>query len=136
MTNSLTYKADRKCKHCSKPIPDQAHGLTEFCDREVLPDGTIKNCKDDYHIALRRVEEKPYRNLVSFHKRMSASIEALLKASGTVVTVEQINQYGIQLNKAVETGCYEGLLKFFFLHHMIEQETKKTFKITPHVYVF
>ena len=134
--NYNTYQTGRKCKHCGNRIADQAHGLIEFCDRKILEDGSIKSCKDDYNSALRREEEKPYRNLVAFHKQMSLAIGSLYLASGANVLVEQLNQYGIQLNKAIELERKEGLYTFYFLHHKICQLSKSKYKITPHVYSF
>ena len=131
-----TYDRGRKCKHCETPIADQAHGLQEYCEREVLEDGSIKSCKDDYNAELRRKSDEPYLRHMNFQKRMTEAISALFTSMGEKVTLEQINQYGIQLQRALDLQSPNGLPIFLFTHFKIEQLTSSTFKISKHVLLF
>lgn len=130
-----TYERSRKCKHCQTPIADQAHGLTEFCEREVLEDGSVKSCKDDYNALLRKASDQPYLDLMAFQKQMTAALSALYEAMDAKVTLEQLNQYGIQLQRAQKMEFQNELPLFYFIHFRIEQLTPFTFKITKHVSV-
>jgi hypothetical protein len=97
-----TYNNKRKCLHCGAPIADQKHSSTKFCPRVKLSDGTIQSCKDDYHSPLRKDRNAPYKRIAEFHKDAHRRINCLLDAKGETVTVEQINQYGINLYKSFE----------------------------------
>ncbi|RYZ62765.1 MAG: hypothetical protein EOO14_01305 [Chitinophagaceae bacterium] len=131
-----TYDRGRKCKFCQTPIADQAHGLQEYCEREVLEDGSVKSCKDDHNALLRKQSDEPYLRQMNFQKKMTAAISALYRAMGERVTLEQLNQYGIQLQRALDIQIPKGLPLFYFTHFKIEQLTPSTFKITPHVSLF
>ncbi|RYE58860.1 MAG: hypothetical protein EOP48_02530 [Sphingobacteriales bacterium] len=130
-----TYDRGRKCKFCQTPIADQAHGLQEYCEREVLEDGSVKSCKDDYNAWLRKAGDQPYLDAMAFQKRMTAALSALYGAMGAKVTLEQLNQYGIQLQRAQKMEFQNELPLFYFIHFRIEQLTPFTFKITKHVSV-
>jgi hypothetical protein len=124
-----TFNDGRFCKHCGTPIADQEHKATEFCPREVLDNGTVKCCKDDYHAALRKVREEQYRKLTALQKQLFNAIEDLAAACGATVTVEQLNRYGVQLDKAVSLSKKEGLWIFFFPHHQLQQQANQTFTV-------
>jgi len=62
-----TYLKGRKCLHCSKPIADGEHGLTKFCERQVLPDGAVQSCKDDYHTAQNKELTSLCRSIALHH---------------------------------------------------------------------
>src|SRR5215216_3113396 len=97
-----TFSHKRKCLLCETPIADQAHASTKFCPRVEMSDGTIKSCKDDYHSPLRKEKYEPYKRIADFHKETNGKIESLFLAKGELVTIEQINQYGINLHRPVE----------------------------------
>ncbi|WP_121356885.1 hypothetical protein [Flavisolibacter nicotianae] len=129
-----TYTAGRKCRHCGTPIADQAHGATEFCPRTVLVDGRVRSCRDDYHNAQRSEADQPYLQLVAYQKQTSRALAILKKAKGERVRVDDLNQYGIALYRAVETGLSAGRPFFSFLHHQVHQLDDDTFQIIDHVY--
>ncbi|RYY49984.1 MAG: hypothetical protein EOO06_05260 [Chitinophagaceae bacterium] len=131
-----TYEKGRKCKFCQTSIADQAHGLTEYCEREVLEDGSVKSCKDDHNALLRKQSDEPYLQLTAFQKRMSGALTSLYKAIGEKVTLEQLNQYGIELHRAQRLEIQGGLLTFYFIHFKLEQLTSTTFKLSKHVSLF
>lgn len=130
-----TYDRGRKCKYCEEPIADQVHGLTEFFEREVLEDGSVKSCKDDYNALLRKASDQPYLDAMAFQKRMTAALSTLYDAMGARVTLEQLNQYGIQLQRAQKMEMQNGLPTFSFIHFKVEQLTPFTFKLSNHVSV-
>src|SRR5690348_2877587 len=103
LDNSGAHKFEkgRRCKHCKTPIPDDAHGLMEFCERVEQPDGSIKSCKDDYHTEQRRIDEERYRKLVARHKLLTTHLNGLLQAKGNIVTLDQLSQYEVRLQQAV-----------------------------------
>lgn len=124
-----TYNTGRKCKHCQTPIADQAHGLQHFCEREVLEDGSVRSCKDDHNAHLRKLSDEPYLQEMNFQKKMSTALQALHQGVGQQVTLEQLNQYGIQLDRALRLEIKDGLFHFYFTHFKVEQQTPITFKL-------
>ena len=124
-----TYDRGRKCKYCGTPIADQAHGLTEYCEREVLEDGSVKSCKDDHNAELRKVNDEPYLREMNFQKGQTTALHALVRSKGELVTLEELNQYGIQLHRALTLEIRDGLYSFYCTHHKIQQLTTKTFQL-------
>ncbi|NTS43981.1 hypothetical protein HRG84_24090 [Flavisolibacter sp. BT320] len=131
----LTYREGRVCKHCDTPIADQEHKLRTHCERVVHDDGSIGSCKDDRNADKRKEADEPYRKLVAFQKKQTAQLDNLLATYGTCVTVEQLNQYGVQLDKALGLQKEEGLLIFLFLYHRLKQQRDQTFTIKRESYV-
>ncbi len=128
-----TYHLRRQCVHCSTPIADQIHKKTIFCEREVLEDGSIKCCSDDYHSELRRVEMKPLNQLALFHRDTTRAISELLIEKGELVTKEDLNHRGIQLPKRIyREENQEGLSTFFFNKYALKQTPSNYFKIISH----
>lgn len=130
---NLTFEKRRTCKRCGTPIPDQVHGAQEFCKPKQLADGSIENCRDDYHNARRTLSDQPYLQLMAFQKQMTGAITSLKLAKGEVVGVEDLNQYGIDLSRAVRLRIEEGQLSFYFMHHQIDKQQDFTFKIKDYV---
>ncbi|RYG59767.1 hypothetical protein EON64_19905 [archaeon] len=124
-----TYLLGRKCQNCGELIADQEHKLRTHCERVVQDDGSIGSCKDDKNAALRKEADEPYRKLVDFHKKQTAQLDNLLTAYGARVTLEQINQYGVQLDKVLSLQIEEGLLTFNFTFHRLDQQRDQTFLI-------
>jgi hypothetical protein len=62
-----TFKKNRKCPHCGTAIPDQNHGKQLYCSRVVLPDGSIKSCKDDYHYPKSKAANEPFKKMMEYH---------------------------------------------------------------------
>lgn len=129
-----TFEQGRKCEHCGTPIADQEHKLRTHCRPLVLEDGTVISCKDDKNAERRKEADEQYRKLVALHKRLFNALEDLLSAYGNFVTVEQLNRFGVQLDKAVSLQRKEGLLIFSFLHHKLEQQINQTFTIKREQY--
>ncbi len=135
MQHELTYYDGRECEHCGEPIADQAHKLRTHCRRTEDENGIIRNCKDDKNSESRKLAEEPYRWLTALQKRMFEALENLIIAFGDTVTIEQLNQYGVQLDKATTMTSQEGLWTFHFLHHTVEQQYNQTYKIKTQLYV-
>lgn len=132
-----SYANKRKCLLCETPIADQAHASTKFCPRFVLPDGTIKSCKDDYHSPLRKEKYEPYKRIADFQRETHKKIEALSMAKGEIVTIEQIDQYGINLHRPVQFEV-DSMQKttFYFIEYELKQLPNKQFKISKHGKLF
>lgn len=132
-----TYYKERECRHCSEPIADQAHGLLEFCPREVLEDGTIKSCKDDYHTPRRKIKKAPFKGFMVHHEQMRNSLRKLLRRHGEWVNIELINSYGINLTRPAETAfADDGSKIFYFVEYAVVQTKHKHYKIIKHGRVF
>lgn len=131
-----TFQKQRTCRHCGAPIADEAHAATQFCVKETHPNGSIKSCKDDYYSARRTQNEKPYRELISFHKRMTDALESLLKAKGAVVSLDELNLWGVDLSRAVRLTLEGNEPCFSFLFHRVQGQPDGTFQITPYVHLY
>lgn len=132
---ALTYKQGRKCLHCETPIADQIHQGRKFCEREVLPDGSVKSCKDDFNARLRKERDKPFRQQNAFQKRLSLAIDNLYRTKGEHITVDDLERYEIWLKQALRHEPKgERLFNFHFTHHRLEQLSMTQFKIHPHAH--
>lgn len=128
-----TYDNNRECLNCSAPIADQEHAATKFCERQVMPDGSIKSCKDDYHSAKNKEKNAPFLKLYNYHKKALEQIEKLQSHKGDTVTTEQLNQYGIRLDMPVKYDLNPaGKSTFYFIDYCFTRITQFTFKISRH----
>lgn len=132
-----TYHLDRECRKCCDPIADQVHALRKFCPREVLDDGTIKSCKDDYHTPLRKLEKAPFKDLSLHHEKMRNNLRILLHRHGETVDLEIINQYGIILNRPAEFGWLkDGSQIYYFIEYAVNKINNNQYKIIKHARIF
>jgi hypothetical protein len=127
-----TYKSNRKCLQCGAAIADQEHGLQKFCAKQTLVDGSIKNCKDDYWSQLRKEEMTPYLKIAYFNRDQTERTALLYNTKGEKVLVEDLNQYGINLNRPVEFKLEKNKYTFYFHQYAIEQLPDNYFKIFTH----
>lgn len=128
-----TYYLNRKCLFCHKPIADQEHASLKYCRWKILPNGTVGCCKDDFYIAKRKIVNPPYNSIAQHHKLMHERIEELLKVKGDTVTLEDINRYGIILQKAVEIrNNGNGSTVLFFVEYSIIKISNNQFNIKRH----
>ena len=132
MDNYYTYTQKRKCLHCQKPIADQKHAATKFCEKLELPDKTIQSCKDDFHSLRNKEKNKPYKKLADFHKDTNKKINNLLKAKGEIVTVALIDQYGIVLHKPAAFSSDDNKWTYYFIDFAFKQIDSTQFKIVTH----
>jgi hypothetical protein len=133
MISINTYNNKRSCLHCSTKIADQAHASTKFCPRKKLGDGTIQSCKDDFHSPKRKSANLPYKRIADYHKDAHRRIKSLLSAKGDTVSVEQINQYGIRLNRPVEFAVdSKQAATYYFVEFAFSQLNNNQFKIISH----
>lgn len=134
-----TYDKGRKCQNpeCDAPIPDQAHGLRLHCPREVLPDGSIKSCKDDSNTEKRKVKLSPYKELMKHYMTMDILIRRLLRRKGERVTLEDINRAGINLSRPAEfQEVPEKNERHYYYVKFLIIQSSETYKITRHGRVF
>jgi hypothetical protein len=128
----ITYIENRKCAHCGTPIADQSHGLRKFCPREVLSDGSIKNCKDEYWSAINREQLEPFITVAYFQKQQFENLEGLHKAKGESVVLEDINKWGVDLSRPLKFKIQENQYTWWFHHYGIKQLPNNQFKIFTH----
>lgn len=133
MDSHYTYKLARKCLECKTPIGDQVHAARKFCTREVMPDGSVKSCKDRFHSSKRKNENAPYKQVLKHHKLMGQNIKELVKHKGANVSLEDIQRYGVILQQSVEYGYNEnGSFSCIFIGFKITTTDYKQFKIENH----
>lgn len=134
MVNSttLTFNLNRKCLYCQTAIADQVHGLRNFCEPFYREDGSIQNCKDLHHSALLKAEMEPFRQLAYMHRDISKKIEDLLAKKGNLVSVEDINQFGIPLECQLRLERNSSFSIFYFKFYAFQQISKTQFKIFSH----
>src|SRR5690242_9824073 len=102
MIQQPTYDLKRRCPNCGEPIADQVHAARKFCPRIVLEDGTIHNCKDDYHSKKNKPLNAPFKFMNKWQKFYHSMIRDLVEKEGDVVTLELINRFGINLHRPFE----------------------------------
>jgi Zn-finger protein len=125
-----TYYDKRKCQNCNAPISDQTHALRKSCPRIILEDGTIKSCKDDFHVKKNKRENIIFRNMIKHHKSMNKRIISLLRNVGANVTTEDLNRYGIVLFQPLKVSKNEyGEHSYTFMNHTIITINNNQFKI-------
>ena len=124
-----TYSQGRRCLHCKEPISDQAHASQKFCKRKVMPDGNVLSCKDDYHSALKRKSNLPYKRIGEAQKFFSGQIDLLKEQFGNEVTLTQINSFGINLRRPVEFSVENGDIVYHFVGHTIKKLKNNIYKI-------
>lgn len=127
-----TYLDNRKCDHCGEPIADQEHGLQKFCPRQVLSDGTIKNCKDDYWSSKRRAAMEPFMAIAYLQRAQFDAIDNLFKTKGEIVTLEDLNRSEIDLGKPVQFVNKNSQYTWWFHFYGIQQQPNNHFKIFTH----
>jgi hypothetical protein len=135
--NYYTYHLERECPTCFEPIADQMHALRKYCPREVLEDGTIKSCKDDYHSPLRKLKKAPFKGFAVHHEMMRNRLQLLLRRHGEGVNIELINRYGIILARAAETEYTDEDSKiFYFVEYAVLETKNNQYKIIKHDRIF
>jgi hypothetical protein len=129
-----TYQNGRICLHCFTDIPDQEHGARIFCPRVVLPDGSIKSCKDDYWAENRKNENSIYKIMNAFHAQARAVLMKLHQLHLPEITPEILDSAGIQLNKCLLHNMNEtGEIIFHFLDYAVSvHPTLNNIKIFKH----
>ncbi len=131
-----TYKLGRKCEHCDAPIADHIHKLRTHCPREVMPDGSIKNCKDDKHTEIKAKNNPPFDAISKHHKKMHCQINLLINKIGDEVSIEDLNKYGIQLHRPVQFRKEGDRFIYFFVGFKITQLGNNHYKIEHHDRIF
>ena len=130
-----TYQNNRKCKYakCQAPIADQEHATREYCEREVLPDGTVKNCKDDYWSEMKKDAKSIYKEMELFHKLMSDRLAHLYNLNLPEITIEILESTGIELSKSLFHFTEGPIADFFFINYKVSYDLSiKQLKITTH----
>lgn len=119
IANFYTYKNGRKCRHCGAPLADQLNKRREFCPREVLPDGTVKNCKDDYWSQIGELEKTPFQNMLHYHRSCSETLEHLYQLNLPQITLETLEQVGIDLCRCAKHEFVDGEDRFYYIGYCL-----------------
>lgn len=127
-----TFKKGRKCLFCGDSIPDQSHKSRKFCPRRVLEDGSVEDHKDDFHAARRKEEDAPFIRIGMHQKLMNRRIDMLYKKIGEKVSVQQLQEYEINLYRPIEFSPNNGSFIFYFFRYAIEQLNPTQAKIYKH----
>ena len=130
-----TYHNNRKCKYskCQAPLADQLSASREYCIREELPDGSIKNCKDDYWSDLKKEANTIYKEMELFHKMIAERLDHLFNLNLPVITIEIIESTGIALSKSLFHYTENDISYFYFIDYFVTfNPINKQFKISKH----
>ncbi|CAN5546244.1 hypothetical protein BH10BAC1_BH10BAC1_20050 [soil metagenome] len=134
---NYTYYNGRECRFCQTEIADQIHASRKYCPREVLEDGSIKSCKDDYNSPIRKEKNAHFKGFLVHHEMMRNNIRELYQNVGELVTKSQINQHGIVLNRPAEFGWNkEEQFIYYFVGYALIRLNENNFKIIKHDKVF
>lgn len=134
---NYTYYNGRECRFCQTEIADQEHASRIYCPREVLEDGSIKSCKDDYHSPIRKEKKSPFKGLVPHHEMMRDNIRELYQTVGEIVSTEQVNRHGIILNQPVAFEWNnDKQFVYYFIEYALIKTNDKQFNIIKHGKVF
>ena len=130
-----TYEKNRKCKNpqCKAPIPDQEHATRQYCPRQELPDGSIKNCKDDFWSLMKKEAQSIYKEMEMFHKLMEERLSLLYDLKLPKITVDILDKTGIDLCNALLHCENDDIHKFYFLNYCVTYNLfNKQIKIIKH----
>ncbi len=130
-----TFFDNRKCKFskCQYPIADQEHATREYCPKEVLPDGTIKNCKDDYWAVIKKEAKTIYKEMELFHKMMAERLDHLFILNLPTITVDILESTGIELTKSLFYRKENEISYFYFIDYFVTYNSiNKQLKISKH----
>lgn len=130
-----TFFNNRKCKFlkCSAPIADQEHATREFCPRVVLPDGSIKNCKDDHWAEIKKEANSIYKEMELYHKMIADRLDHLFNLNLPNITLEIIESTGIELSKSLFHYTDNDISYFYFIDYFVTYNPiNKQLKISKH----
>lgn len=130
---SYTFIENRKCLHCCSPIADQVHKAQKFCTRQEYADGRVKNCKDQFWSEQRRESKTVFKSMELYHKSCSESLHQLYNLNLPEVTLEHLEQIGIDLSRSAVHRVSENEQRFFYLGFYISVNTiTNETQIHPH----
>jgi len=133
--NYYTYKENRKCRYskCQTPIADQAHATREFCPRELLRDGTVKNCKDDYWTSIKKEANSVYKEMELYHRMTEERLAHLYELKLPQITIEILDSIGIELSKSLMQYSIAETSYFYFINYLVTLNIiNKQFNISKH----
>lgn len=130
---SYTFIENRKCMHCGSPIADQLHKAQKFCSKETYSNGTTKNCKDQFWIEQRKQEKGTFAGMESYHRSCTDTLMYLYNLNGPEITLEILEQMGIDLGRSAAHRKVGSEQRFFYLgfYVSVNTNTNQT-QIHPH----
>jgi len=125
-----TEKQTRFCDYCGDLLPVDSRSSRKYCRREVMRDGSIKNCKDDFHNCKKLQDYYKTKDLM----RLYLEYENILSASYDVgiyeVELEVLNLLKIDLThfqpSPIPNSQYQ---RFKLLNISLEQIDTDKFRI-------
>lgn len=115
-----TYLNDRHCLHCGTPIPDQARKSRIYCVREVLPDGSIRNCKDDYWSPIRALQNTEEKRRLLYHQKISEVIGRLLGLNLPEYDLNILDNVEVRLDTSLRNEpLNDETINFYFIDYCI-----------------
>lgn len=119
-----TYKIGRLCKYCEKPIADHEHATRIFCKRAVLPDGSIKNCKDDFWAENRKEKNDEFSRMMDYHKEIFEKLWFAYYLGQKQMTADELFKLGIHLSRRLDAKINaDGSHSHFFVGHELIVKT-------------
>jgi hypothetical protein len=98
-----------------------------------LPDGSVKNCKDDYWADLKKEANTVYKEMELFHKLMEERLSSLYDLNLPEITIEIIESTGIELPKSLMHFSKDETCFFYFINYVVTYNLiDKRIKITKH----
>jgi hypothetical protein len=131
-------KKERRCLKCTEVLGD-VHASRKFCTPSVNEkDGTINNCKDDYHNAMKKPLRDLAKNVVKFHLGNFKAIDYFFGLGKLVVSTVELEGLGFKASynfgKRVDPQTNEALV--FYLGFLLRGNDKNKLKIEKHEYKF
>ncbi|RYZ56094.1 MAG: hypothetical protein EOP49_01285 [Sphingobacteriales bacterium] len=133
MEMQSTYELKRSCLYCGAKIADNEHGTRKFCYRTENEDGSIRDCKSDFHAEQRAAEMQPYLKLAYALRDTDKALKSLITEKGERVSLEELNRAGVDIMSfsRLRPNKY-GHYDFHFVAFRLEQVLPDSFKIVQH----
>jgi hypothetical protein len=92
-----SYNKGRICQHCQEPIADHEHQSRIFCEVALNPDGSVRDCKTDFHTRKNSEQKKADRAIINDWKEMYYRAQQMVAKKGATVTTQDLHAYDILL---------------------------------------
>lgn len=95
------YLRGRKCLHCEEPIADGEHERRIFCETTTNTDGSVRDCKADFHTKKNSDKKKADQATINAWKDIRQRAIKIVTQKGATVTTHDLNAYDIFLVEAI-----------------------------------
>jgi hypothetical protein len=99
-----------------------------------MEDGTVKSCKDDFHMKANKEKDKPFQRIADYHREQTSQLEKIFEGSyGNTFSGEYLDKFKIDLRRSLHFEPNEdGANKFYYIKYVIIQISNNQFKIESH----